>query len=116
MKIAVSSNGGGAGGEISGHFGRCPEFVIFDCENTGIIGVEQVQNPYFKEHVPDAVPKFISSLNADVMIAGGMGPRAVEIFGSMGIKVVLGTSGNIKKAVEAYLSGELVPDENTCTH
>ncbi len=115
MRIAVSSKGG-ENAEVSDHFGRCPEFLVFDCKNRNIVEVEHVSNPYFKNHVPGAVPGFISSLKADVMIAGGMGPRAVEMFSSAGIKVVLGASGDIKQTVEAYLSGDLIQDENACKH
>lgn len=116
MRIAVSSNGGGMDGEVAEHFGRCPEFVIVESEGKEVKKMERVDNPYFKNHIPREVPKFISSLGVEVMITGGMGPRAIETFKSFGIEVIVGVNGRIKEVVERYLKGELKADENLCRH
>jgi len=116
MRIAVSSTGGGMEGEVSEHFGRCPEFVIVESEGAKIIKVERADNPYFQNHVQGAVPKFISSLGVNLMITGGMGPRAIEMFNSLGIDVIFGVSGRIGDVVERYLKGGLKSDENICEH
>ena len=44
---------------------------------------------------------------ANVMLAGGMGRRAVEFFEQLGIEPVSGASGTVRQAVEKYLGGEL---------
>jgi len=116
MRIAISSMGGGMEGEVAEHFGRCPEFVIVESDGKGVKKVERVNNPYFGSHIPGAVPKFISSLGANLMITGGMGSRAVEMFESLGIKVIVGVSGRIGDVVEKYLRSELKPDDNICEH
>jgi predicted Fe-Mo cluster-binding NifX family protein len=66
-----------------------------------------MDNPYFGNHVPGKVPEFIHSQKADVMIAGGMGPRAIEFFDGYGIEAVTGAFGKIKDVLQAYLRGEL---------
>ncbi|MFH1285402.1 MAG: NifB/NifX family molybdenum-iron cluster-binding protein [Candidatus Micrarchaeota archaeon] len=116
MKIVVSCQGGGADGRVSEHFGRCPEFVVVVIEGKNVRKLEAVKNPYYENHVPGAVPKFISSLNADVLITGGIGPHALELFEEFGVKVVTGASGKIKEAVESFLRGELPSLENQCEH
>jgi len=97
------------------HFGRCRDFVIFDIEEKKIVKSEVVKNPYFQKHVPGAVPKFISSKKADVLITLGAGPMAVELLKSMGIKVIF-AGGKVTEVVERYLKGELKEKDNTCSH
>jgi predicted Fe-Mo cluster-binding NifX family protein len=41
------------------------------------------------------------------MIAGGMGPRAIDFFNQFGIDVATGVQGKVKDVVEAYLRGEI---------
>ena len=113
MKIAVSSEGDG---NVAEHFGRCPEFALFEAKDGKIVSQKNVKNPYYENHVPGAVPKFIESLGADVLITKGIGPSAIELFGSLGIKVIFGVGGDAKKAAESYLSGKLKETGNSCSH
>jgi predicted Fe-Mo cluster-binding NifX family protein len=53
------------------------------------------------------MPGFIHGLGADVILAGGMGPRAVDMFHAYGIEVATGAVGNVRKVLEAYLRGEV---------
>jgi predicted Fe-Mo cluster-binding NifX family protein len=41
------------------------------------------------------------------MIAGGMGPKAIDFFHQFGIDVVTGAQGRVRDVVEAYLRGEI---------
>ena len=108
MRIAVSTNDEqGLEGLVSGHFGRCSNYALIDVENGRIGNVNVVGNPFFRNHggLGD-VPDFIRSQGADVIVAGGMGPKAIEFFNQFGIKVVTGVNGKIKDVVNSYLSGE----------
>ncbi len=93
--------------QMSMHFGRCPYYTLVDVEGKEIKGVEVVENPYFNNHTPGVVPYFINSKQAKVMIAGGMGPRAIEIFRSLGIEVATGVGGQVKNVLSAYLEGKV---------
>ena len=104
--IALESNGQPEG-EVSAHFGRCPAYGVWLVENGALVKKEMVSNPFYHQHTPGEVPGFIRTLGADVMIAGGMGPRAINLFGQMGIEVVTGAVGNPNKVVAAYFRGEL---------
>jgi predicted Fe-Mo cluster-binding NifX family protein len=53
------------------------------------------------------VPGFIQSQGADVMLAGGMGRRAIGFFQQYGIQAVTGASGTVRHALEQYLGGAL---------
>jgi len=108
MRIAISAdNDNGYDSVVSPHFGRCPFFVLVDVEDGTMKTVHTEKNPYFPNHQPGQIPKFISELGADVMLAGGMGRRAIMMFDQLGVQGVTGAYGSIRQAVERYLSGDL---------
>jgi predicted Fe-Mo cluster-binding NifX family protein len=107
-KIALASeDGSGLEGSLSAHFGRCPFYTFVNVERDRILGFEVVKNPYFPNHQPGVIPQFIHSQKANVMIAGGMGPRAIDFFNQLGIDVATGAQGKVGDVVEAYLRGEI---------
>ncbi len=116
MRIAATSEGNTPESQLAEHFGRCPFFIVFETDGKQITSQKTVENPYFNNHVPGAVPKFIKSLDADLVLTGGIGPMAIEAFKSMSIEVIYGIEGTCRKAAEDYLSGKLKGDENPCTH
>ena len=109
MKIAVSCNGS----NIWAHFGHCENFMMFDVEGGKIVSSESVPNP---GHKPGFLPNFLADRGANVIISGGMGGGAVDIFNERGVEVVVGASGDAKAAVEAYLRGELISTGEVCHH
>jgi hypothetical protein len=77
MRFAISTEDNkGLESNVSQHFGRCPYFVIVDFEDEVVKEVKVVDNPFFAGHGPGQVPEYIASLEANVMICGGMGRRA----------------------------------------
>jgi predicted Fe-Mo cluster-binding NifX family protein len=109
MKIAFASEDNqGLKGFLSAHFGRCPYYTIVDVEDKTVSDVQIIDNPYFTNHVPGAVPQFIKEQGAQVMIAGGMGPRALELFNQLGIEAITtGIQENLEAILNAYLRGEI---------
>ena len=101
--------------EMSMHFGRCPYFMMVDVEGTEVKKVDPVANPYFNGHVPGVVPEFIKKQNVNVMIAGGMGPKAVDMFNGFGIEVATGVGGKVENVLKAYLEGK-VSGTVACAH
>jgi predicted Fe-Mo cluster-binding NifX family protein len=107
-KIALASeDNNGLDGRLSAHFGRCPYYVVADVDDDDVKGFEVVGNPHFDNHQPGVMPEFISSLGANVIIAGGMGPRAINIFNDIGIEVVTGFVGKIGDILDAYMKGKI---------
>lgn len=107
MKIAVASEGI----KVSGHFGHCEGFTIFEAENKQITGSEFIPNP---GHKPGFLPNFLNDKGANVIISGGMGAGAVDMFKEKGIEVITGASGDAEGAVNSYLQGELKSTEWVC--
>jgi predicted Fe-Mo cluster-binding NifX family protein len=108
MRIAISAeNQNGLDSPVSPHFGRCPCYILVDVEGQEVKTVTVVDNPYYGNHDPGQVPGFIHSQGADVMLAGGMGRRAVDFFQQYGIQVATGASGTVGQALQSYLGGEL---------
>jgi len=93
--------------EVSAHFGRCPYYTVVEVEGNEIVRSEVLKNPYFDNHQPGAVPQFIQTQNVNVMIAGGMGPRAIDLFTQFGIEVATGVQGQVKNVAAAYLDGRI---------
>jgi len=79
-----------------------------------------VANPFYAEHgQPGQVPSFIKGQGAQVIIAGGMGYRAMQFFQEFGIEPVTGISGKVKDVVEAYLDEKIQgaePCDESQTH
>ena len=107
MRIAVASEGT----QITGHFGHCSQFLVYDAEDGKILREEAIPNP---GHKPGFLPNFLADRGVNVIISGSMGGGAVEIFKERGVEVVTGASGDARKAVEKYLSGELHSTDAVC--
>ncbi len=96
----------GLEGEVSGHFGRCPYYVLVEANGGTVIGSRVVANPYFDLHRPGVMPRFIRDLGTNVIIAGGMGPQAIDMFHGFGIDVATGATGTVEEILGAYLRWE----------
>jgi len=107
MKIAVASEGT----MVTGHFGHCENFNIFDVSDNKIIAESSVANP---GHKPGFLPNFLNEMGVNVIISGGMGGGAVEIFNEKGIEVITGATGSAKNATQKYINGELKSTGSVC--
>jgi predicted Fe-Mo cluster-binding NifX family protein/MinD-like ATPase involved in chromosome partitioning or flagellar assembly len=110
MKIAIPL----AEGRLTAHFGHAAEFAIIHVENQEIKKKELLPPP---PHEPGVLPRWLHELGVDVIIAGGMGQRALALFGENGIKVVTGAASlSPEELVGQYLTNTLVTGENVCDH
>ncbi len=107
MKIAVAA----MGKTVAGHFGHCENFIFFDTDDHQITAENSVPNP---GHRPGFLPNFLADHGAQVIIAGGMGGGAVDIFNERNVEVIIGVQGDARTAVEAYLRGELESTGSIC--
>ncbi|WP_456395031.1 NifB/NifX family molybdenum-iron cluster-binding protein [Thermococcus sp.] len=110
MRIAIpAEDNRGLESSVSGHFGRARYFVFVDVEENEIKGAEVVEVP-FDEHNPGDLPNFIREHGGEVVLAYGMGRRAIAFFNELGIEVVTGAHGRIKDVVEAFIHQVLEVD------
>lgn len=98
---------------VDGHFGHTKEFVIYTIKATDIIEVVYVTPP---PHKPGVLPQFLGEKGVDVIITGGMGRMAVELFQKQSIDVVLGAKGRIDVNLNEYLGGFLTSQGSICDH
>lgn len=108
MRVAISiDTNDGLDSIVAHHFGRCPFFAFVDMEGNEVKAVEVVENPHYAHHQPGMVPGFIHEHNADVMLSGGMGRKAIDFFQQYGIETATGATGTVRNALEKYMDGEL---------
>ena len=117
MRIAFASEENkGIKGSLAHHFGRCPYYVFIDVEDGKIKKIETRENPSSNQHQPGAVPQFVAEEEASVIIAGSMGPMAIDWFKKLGVQPVTGVSGEIKDILNDYLAGKLTGSEPCDEH
>jgi predicted Fe-Mo cluster-binding NifX family protein len=102
------------GDTVSAHFGHSPEFAVFDITGDSISGSTRIGAP---PHSPGAIPAWLKQSGVNVVIASGIGNRAVDMLESSGIEVVTGAPpGRPEDLVRAYLAGTLETGQNVCDH
>jgi predicted Fe-Mo cluster-binding NifX family protein len=108
MRIAIAAQDDrGLDGLVAHHFGRCPYYALVDVEGHSVVDVNVLANPYFNKHQRGKVPYYIQKQGAQVMVAGGMGRRAIDLFEEMNIEPYTGAAGTIHRAVELVTGGQL---------
>ena len=110
MKIAVTYENG----QIFQHFGHTAQFKLYEVEDGKIVDAEVIDT---NGSGHGALAGLLSSLNADVLICGGIGGGAQIALAQAGIKLFGGVNGNADEAVEAFLANSLNYDpEAKCDH
>jgi predicted Fe-Mo cluster-binding NifX family protein len=112
MRIAIPVTDG----KLSAHFGHCEQFAIIDVDSDSknIKSQELVLPP---AHEPGVLPRWLSGLHVELVITGGMGQRAQQLFNQNQIEVVVGAPVDTpENLVLAYLNKTLQGGENICDH
>jgi predicted Fe-Mo cluster-binding NifX family protein len=105
-----------AGGKLTSHFGHCKRFALVDVdpEAKTVLRREDIEAP---PHEPGLLPSWLAERGVTVVIAGGMGQRALGLFAQRGIHVVTGAAAETpERLVEDYLAGTLETGMNVCDH
>lgn len=112
MKIAIPV----AGGKLCAHFGHCEQFALVEADenNRKITGTTLLNPP---PHEPGVLPRWLHEQGANVILAGGMGARAQQLFAQHGIRVVVGAPcAEPEVLVASFLAGTLQGGDNLCDH
>jgi predicted Fe-Mo cluster-binding NifX family protein len=107
MKIVISTDSG----QVSAHFGRCPEFTLVDIVDCEAKDKNTIPNP---GHSPGYLPRYFHDMGVEAIVAGGMGMRAQELFREFGIEAIAGVTGSIEDVIEKLAAGELEGGESLC--
>lgn len=112
MRIAIPTENG----RLCTHFGHCQTFALIDVdtdEKQILASAEVVPPP----HEPGLLPRWLKEQGAQVVIAGGMGGRAVALFAAAGVEVITGAPSETPEALAlAYVTGTLEQGDNACDH
>jgi predicted Fe-Mo cluster-binding NifX family protein len=109
MKVAIAKDGD----FVSEHFGHCSEYALFVIENSNITSQENLVSP---GHEPGKLPALLAGHKVTHVLAGGMGPRAVDLFCAHNIEVFLGVSGTIDGVIHDFITGKIAQGQSSCTH
>lgn len=100
--------------ELTAHFGHCESFAIVDTENETVVKEGYLDPPV---HQPGVYPRFLAEQGVDIIIAGGMGQKAQDLFAQNNIKVFMGVqAGTPAELVKAYFNSQLKTGDNLCSH
>lgn len=110
MKFAIPL----AEGKLTAHFGHCQEFALVEVEDDEIKNKETLVPP---PHEPGVLPKWLHEMGTNVIIAGGMGARALNLFAENDIQVIVGAPAlTPEELVKQYLANTLQAGANVCDH
>jgi len=101
------------GNSICAHFGHAPFFTIAEIKDGKISDLEKKPNP---GHAPGALPKWMKEEGIELVISGGMGPRAQEHFESLGIKTLVVRPTTVEEFLASYLAGKVETGPSACHH
>lgn len=108
--FAVPTNNG----KLCAHFGHCEQFAVIETEDQKILNIAYLTPPV---HEPGTYPRFLATHGVSMVISGGMGMKAQEIFTQNNIEVYVGVDSDTPRAlVEQFLANQLVSGENLCDH
>ena len=109
MVIAVTAQGTDLQSEVDPRFGRAKHFLLVDSETMRFEVVKNEQNLSLPQGAGIQAAQIVTNHEAEVVLTGNCGPKAFKTLETAGIKVIVGVSGRIEGAIQAYLQGELRP-------
>ncbi len=107
MKIAIAREGN----QVSQHFGHCEGFEVINIEDNKLESRDFVKNP---GHKPGFLPKYLAERDVDIIISGGMGATAQDIFAKNNINVIVGAKGELEKVINDFINGNLESTNSVC--
>jgi predicted Fe-Mo cluster-binding NifX family protein len=112
IRIAIPTEAG----RLHGHFGGAKEFTLVDADGElGVVTHTQVVTA--PPHAPGLFPRWLREQGVRVVLAGGIGQRALDLFASHGITVRAAQPGTmVEAAIAAYMTGLLTKTPDGCAH
>lgn len=98
---------------VDEHFGHTKLFALYTVLNNEITEINFVTPP---PHEPGVLPRFLAEKNANVIVTGGMGRMAINLFKANDIDVILGASGTLEENIKDFLHGDLESTGSACDH
>lgn len=100
MKIAIPVlENSGENSPISEHFGHAPYFAFIENKEDGSYETNIIPNP-MEDHAPGEIPNYLAGENVHLLIARGIGGRAISFFNQLGIQVIRGAGGTVGQILQ----------------
>lgn len=110
QKIAIPTSNG----TLYPHFGKAPQFTIYNVENKQIANKCILNSP---EHAHGAMPHFLQEQGVTDVICGGLGAGAVKLLDELHINVYGGAPTlATDDVINLFLTDKLVYGDATCHH
>jgi len=110
MKVAIPV----VQGMLCNHFGHCEAFWVADIEGQSILNEGFIQPP---PHQPGVLPGWMADLGVNLVLAGGMGGRAIALFQERGVEVMVGCPMcSPQELAKKYIEGGIQSGANACDH
>ena len=108
MKVAITSTGLNLESNVSMVFGRSPDFIIMDIENSEISNILPIENPAKdKMGAGNLAAQFIIDQGVKALILGELGNVAFGILRNAGIKIYKISPGIVEKNIKYFKEGKL---------
>lgn len=96
-------------GQIWQHFGRTEQFKLYTVADGHVVSAQVVP---MNGAGHESLAGVLKMLHVDTTICGGMGMGMQNALRAQGIEILPGVVGSADAAVEDYLAGRLVTNEN----
>ena len=101
-------------GKSCAHFGHCQSFAVVQVDGSDVGNVLFMDPP---AHQPGTYPRFLADQGVNIVIAGGMGVMAQNLFRENNIEIHMGVGVEEPGfLVSQFLSNELQTGDNLCNH
>ncbi|MFC1489598.1 NifB/NifX family molybdenum-iron cluster-binding protein [Candidatus Latescibacterota bacterium] len=111
MKIAISSQGKDMDSRCDPRFGRAKYFVVINSETGDFTAHDNSQNLNASQGAGIQAAQNINDFEADAVISGNVGPKALKALNAAGIAVYTGAVGTVRDTLENFSSGKLAKTE-----
>ena len=114
MRLCIpSETNEGLDAQVGYHFGRVPLYTIYDDKTKTVEIVKNISTHTGGKKLP---AELLREYSIDIMLCGGLGRRAINLFEQFGIEVYIGAQGKVKDAIEQFNNNKLqmATDKNAC--
>jgi predicted Fe-Mo cluster-binding NifX family protein len=101
MKIAIGATGTTLTSPIDPRFGRCANFIIFDLDND-IFTVQPNASCNSGGGAGVQAAQFIVQQGAQAVVAGRVGPNAVQVLNAASVKIYVAHEMTAQQAIDAF--------------
>ena len=105
MKIVIpTDNKDGLDASVAEHFGRCSTYTFLDEKGSVIEIIDNICEHMGGSGLP---PELMKKHGANVLLCRGLGPRALDLCGQLGIDVYVHQAETVKDLFDAWKGNKI---------